>query len=465
MGVNVEIIPGGVHGWEFRRNRATRPLPSLADWVTSYSTGNGAASIVSAGIQEGPVYRFTATANNTNAVISVGGNGNVIPWSPGLAVPWSANISASGTSVLFGVQFYNGGTLLSTDTAPKTITSSVPSSPNRLFMTSVPAPSGTTRVALIVAASPSLSNSEFITVNKVNLGDSGFFDGDSPDTSTSEFSWVGGAGISESIETRLFAPSGKGVPGDVITWRASEGASPVDIGSTMGTFGTSSVTANLGEETRFLTDNNVRITRSTLDGEIVGTASNVKIDSTLILQNRVWNSGPLQIEESRGTVSFDVDTPASLLNTVRIMPPVSEQPLSSVFQDYVSAVTEKISVDYIATLDPIRIYRGWEGNVWQMLLSLSAANNVEMVTFGNTLTIRDIGQTVFEVEENDSVVIDLSNNVEGRHVLIRYYNYSSVSSGEIITNYSQNPSLETNSVDWATTSNGVGSFTAGRVSN
>jgi hypothetical protein len=257
--------------------------------------------------------------------------------------------------------------------------------------------------------------------------------------------------------------SGKGQVGEVISWRATEGVSPTDIGSSVGTFGTSSLTAKTGDETRFITDNTMRVTHSELGGSITGIVGDVSIDSTLVQYQTTSGTGVRN--EMSGVVSFGVAPPASLLSVDRTLTPVNGQALSTIFQDYVNSVTETLSVTYTATLDPTRTYRGWEGNVWQMLLALCAANNVEMVVSGATLTIRDIGGSIFQIEDNESVKLDLTNNVQGRSIKIRYYNYGSVSSGQTSTNFSQNPSLETNAVGWSTTVPGFGSVTAGRVTN
>jgi hypothetical protein len=379
-----------------------------------------------------------------------------------MALTWSADVSSS-ESVVFTAQFFQGTTPLVSYQETSAV-SLATNNPTRLWLTTPVPPSNVDRVELrvsIVAGQTEVNS--WVGVSRVMVGNRDFFDGNSIDVGNRSYSWSGATNASESIETRSFTQSGKSQVGEVISWRATEGVSPTDIGSSVGTFGTSTLTAKTGDETRFITDNTMRITHESLGGEIVGIAGDVSIDSTLVQYQS--SSITDARDEMSGVVSFGVSAAASLLNVDRTVVPVNGQALSTIFQDYVNSVTETISVTYTATLDPTRTYRGWEGNVWQMLLALCAANNVEMVVSGTIVTVRDIGGSIFQIEDNESVQLDLTNNVQGRSIKIRYYNYGSVSSGQTSTNFSQNPSLETNAVGWSTTVSGFGSVTAGRVTN
>jgi len=224
--------------------------------------------------------------------------------------------------------------------------------------------------------------------------------------------------------------TGSGALGAVQTgWSISESATSVNITEQTGGTGSASFGAVKTPTSKFVIDNLI-----TLDTDGLGALEGIIGDTSI----------------TGDSVSVTVAPTLSLLNAERSAPPTGEQALSAIFASYVALVTNQIVVDYQATSDPLRIYPGWSGSVWNFLQQLCAFNGVEMTASGDSLVVRDVGSVEYELGAKVVPTFAASVASTGRSIDVVVQNTALVASlpGSKY-NYSENPSVETNATGWS----------------
>ena len=238
--------------------------------------------------------------------------------------------------------------------------------------------------------------------------------------------------------------TGSGTLGAVQTgWSISESASSVNITEQTGGTGSASFSAVKTPTSKFVIDNLI-----TLDVDELGSLGGIIGDTSIM----------------GDSVSVTVAPTLSLLNAERSAPPTGEQALSAIFASYVALVTDQITVDYQATSDPLRIYPGWSGSVWNFLQQLCAFNRVEMAASGDLLVVRDVGSIEYALGAKVTPTFSASVASTGRSIDVVVQNTALVASlpGPKY-NYSENPSVETNATGWSTTNtSGYGASSSAR---
>lgn len=235
--------------------------------------------------------------------------------------------------------------------------------------------------------------------------------------------------------------TGSGIVGDITTgWSIEEDATPVNaVDSSAGT-GIVTLAAKSDPTSKFIIDNQITVTHDAL-GSFNG----------VITSAQVQGSG----------VQFNVATLMSLLVTTKTAPPTSALNLSQIIQSYVALCTNQITVQYQASSDPVCTYGGWSGEVWYYLKQLAAINQIQFSFNGSNLIVTDLGSTVYELDNSTAVTISTDRASTGRSINMVCQN-TQLASPLVITNNSQNPSLETNSTGWSNVVTN-GSATVGRV--
>lgn len=235
--------------------------------------------------------------------------------------------------------------------------------------------------------------------------------------------------------------TGSGEVGDIKPgWSIQEDATPVNpVDATAGT-GVVSMSAKSTPTSKFIIDNQITVTH-----DVLGDFDGVITDATV----------------EGASVQFNVSPLLSLLVTPKTALPVGPLPLSQIIQGYVALCTDQVTVDYQALSDPVRIYGGWAGEVWYYLKQLAACNQVQFSFSGSILTVSDIGSTTYLLNDSTPVRFVTSRASTGRSIDMVCQN-TVLASPLIITNYSQNPSLETNATNWSS-SVGGGTATVGRI--
>lgn len=239
--------------------------------------------------------------------------------------------------------------------------------------------------------------------------------------------------------------TGSGTVGDISTgWSVDESATTVNPSESSGGTGSISMAAKATDTSEFVSENDIIFTHDKL-GNISGLVGNVT--------------------RSGAIVGLGIAPLSSLLNAERNAPPTGQQPLSEIITGYVSLVSDQISVTYLATKNPVRIYPGWQSEVWYMLNQLAAVERVQITVEGDSIVVRDWGATTVGTDDYNSLNNTFNTQATGRFVEVTCQNTKLVASlGSTKYNYSQNPSVETNIVGWTTANtSGFGTFSAART--
>lgn len=224
------------------------------------------------------------------------------------------------------------------------------------------------------------------------------------------------------------AMTGSGTVGDIQPgWSIQEDATPVNpVDASAGT-GIVSLVAKSTDTSKFIIDNQITVSHDAL-GEFNGVITNGSVQGS--------------------SVGFNVAPLLSLLVVTKVAPPVGPLPLSQIIQTYVALCTDQITVNYQASDDPVQLYGGWNAEVWYNLKQLAACNKVELSFANSIMTVSDLGSSVYELNDSTPVVFQTDRASTGRSINMVCQN-TVLASPSIITNYSQNPSLETNATNWS----------------
>lgn len=224
--------------------------------------------------------------------------------------------------------------------------------------------------------------------------------------------------------------TGSGEVGDIKPgWSIQEDATPVNpVDASAGT-GVVSMFAKSTPTSKFIIDNQITVTHDKL-GEFDGVITNATVEGA--------------------SVEFNVSPLMSLLVATKTAPPIGPLPLSQIIQSYVALCTDQVTVDYQALDDPVQLYGGWQGEVWYYLKQLAACNKVEFSFSEAILTVRDVGSSTYVLDDATPVRFVTDRASTGRSINIVCQNVQ-LATPSIITNYSQNPSLETNATGWSIT--------------
>jgi len=232
---------------------------------------------------------------------------------------------------------------------------------------------------------------------------------------------------------------GTGEIGDVVSgWSVNSATTPANPNVIPETTGSVSFTATIKPDTVFIVDDEVSFVH-----EFLGTVQGFVGDITI----------------TDNSVSGFINKKLALLDVERNMPPTSELPLSEIIQAYVEEVTDQVTVSYIATTDPYAAFPGWSGSVWQRINELCALYSLEVSVSSGTLIIRDMGTQQFTIPDQSNVSRTINTRSAGLFIDVVYQQSELVSSDSTYKwNYSQNPSVETNSTNWATTNGAYGTI-------
>lgn len=238
--------------------------------------------------------------------------------------------------------------------------------------------------------------------------------------------------------------SGIGSVGDVVSYEVTDAVTPLSIAAGSGEFGAADVTAKANATSKFIID-----ASAVLESDL-GSFAGVVRDVTI--------GGP--------AVSVGLVAAVTQLNVDVVAPATGELALSSVFASYLGLVTSPPAFVFDAGDDPIRVYGGWSGNLWDHLVALCSANCVEMVYDGQSLRVRDIGVVRFDPEDTTTPTVTLNTDNTGQVVEVVNYQTTSVTvAGGTKLNLSLNPSLEANSTGWSASVTGGMTATQGRTLN
>lgn len=237
--------------------------------------------------------------------------------------------------------------------------------------------------------------------------------------------------------------TGSGSVGDVQTgWTVTENSTSVNVADSGGGTGAVSLSTKAKADSKFVIDNNAVFEHPKL-GTITGTVTNTSVTDY--------------------GVGMAVAPMVSLLSVERTMPPTGSQPLSEIIAQYVGAVTDKVTVEYQATNNPTRVYIGWTGDVWYHLNQLAAINKVEIVVVGTALIVRDLGSAILSIDDKNSTSTSYNTQGGGRNVQIVNHNAVLVPTlPGFKYNYSTNPGVETNTLNWGHGFAGTLTVTGGR---
>lgn len=240
---------------------------------------------------------------------------------------------------------------------------------------------------------------------------------------------------------------GTGDAGDVVVgWSVNESTTPSNPSRSPEGTGSISFGAKANDDSVFLVDDEVVFSHETL-GSITGIVGDLTVNDI--------------------NVNATISKKLALLDNEFTMPPTSTSTVSQVITNYVSTVTDQITVVYAGSNDPTILVPGWKDSVWKKINELCALYRLEIIsTDGVTLLIRDKASTTIDIVDEANTSRSISSRASGLYIDV-IYNQSVLSASDATFkwNYSQNPSLETNATGWAMNSTYNGTVTSGRVTN
>lgn len=245
------------------------------------------------------------------------------------------------------------------------------------------------------------------------------------------------------MAVELSIVEGTGDLGDVVAgWSVNEATTPANPSVAPANLGSISFSAKSRGDSAFLVADRVRLTHEELGEQsgLVGdiTVSDYSVDGTVLGY-------------------------ASLLDVDRVVPPLSSGTLSNALTQYISYVTDDIELDYQGDDDPIVVFPGWEGNVWQHLNQLCALYNLRINMQENVMVVSDTVTEFFDITDHSNETRNISNQSSGMFIDVAYNQPVDVlATTDTIWNYSQNPSLESDTIDWDAAA-GLGAIESGRT--
>lgn len=241
--------------------------------------------------------------------------------------------------------------------------------------------------------------------------------------------------------------------GDIANWGVGETTNPPAIGLPNPGTGGASGSAVYGSESELAIEKQAILTTTPFpDAELHGHINSVTV------------TGSPSVEAS---IDWSLVPYFGGLSVERTAPPVLNKTLGSILETYIGLV-----YDTPLTVQSVRIplpgfdstlysFPGWRGNVWAQICDLLTKVRAEIVYQPTAL-----GQPMIEVRPLSSITIDLDDKQPpvmryeqgspGHQIDVTYQNQRVISSMLAdIANYSQNPSLESNSTGWSVASPGI----------
>lgn len=234
-------------------------------------------------------------------------------------------------------------------------------------------------------------------------------------------------------------------------WTVEEDATPIAVDDTFGGVGQITLTGGqfngdpTRQDTRFIASKSATFTHDSVD-EANGQTALGSIQGTVTgLQTKGQGA------------SFGIVPLLGLLSGVTVNAlPTGQQNLSAIFAVYVALATPQITVNFTASSDPLRVYGAWSGDLWTMLKQLASVNRVELALIGAQLTVRDLGSTILALDDEQACALNIPALPTCQQFQMTIQNTTAVSSGSsTVINYSQNPSLETNTTGWSAAGNSI----------
>lgn len=99
--------------------------------------------------------------------------------------------------------------------------------------------------------------------------------------------------------------------------------------------------------------------------------------------------------------------------------------LQAAFAYYMNFVVPSMTLNYLATSNPVIALPGWTGDVWARVKDLCAAYGVEWSVVDGVATVRDVGSTTLELENNTRVALTAASQGGSRNLAIKYQNTAS----------------------------------------
>lgn len=105
--------------------------------------------------------------------------------------------------------------------------------------------------------------------------------------------------------------------------------------------------------------------------------------------------------------------------------------LSEAFAYLVNLATDQLTVDYQASEDPVVTLVPFNGNVWDHIKQLCAAYGVEVALVGQTVQVRDLGDSELDITNAVAGSAQLSLTSQGVGLAVEFKNYNAVSGGGV----------------------------------
>lgn len=225
---------------------------------------------------------------------------------------------------------------------------------------------------------------------------------------------------------------------NVISWSYTETTTPSAPGDAIAGGGALNLTLKYKRDEEFLQGETIQFQLPESLGQLEG----------WVRTSSFMGSEGFELE-----ADLNIPTLMTALSVNRIVPLVMDETLENVIRAYLSTVFDVVPpIVYTASNVELYSFIGWEGNVWDGLCSLAAMANVEITTDGSSILVRDLGSNIIELGNTTTPVLSFQENNVGRYLDIAYTNQHNVESiGNLITNLTTNPSLETNTTGWSVT--------------
>lgn len=221
-----------------------------------------------------------------------------------------------------------------------------------------------------------------------------------------------------------------GVAGDIGRgWSIQQFATSADVTSNESGTGSASVTLPANSKTRFLSGKEVTVTHG--QNSFTG-----HVDSIARLGS--------------GGVGLGVSSLMSVTNVEVTAPPIGDTQASEVLRLYLGLVTDRLSIDWQSSTNPLMSIRGWRGNLWYNLREFASSLRMQLTIQGSTVIVRALDESpVLNIQDAKDVEYSIKGDDTARELDVWYDNPVYVPSVTTLArNLDTNPSVEVNSTGW-----------------